>query len=174
MDKVRGGVFSGAMVLAGLSATLISGLIAIGIRQVTLAPSHPMQVHILPASGEVSVPDATPSPQPSAHGSPPVSVADLPVSSGAMTRTAAGASGSTTASTRTTTGTTTGTRSSAGTVSSPAPTTAATPVTAPADSSSPSSSPAPTKPGNGNGNGNGNANGQGTGQSSSNGNGHKH
>ena len=51
MDKVRGGVFSGAMVLAGLSATLISVLIAIGIRQVTLAPSHPMPVHILPASG---------------------------------------------------------------------------------------------------------------------------
>src|SRR5437763_1464345 len=35
MDRVRGGVFSGAMVLAGISATLLSALLAIGIRQVT-------------------------------------------------------------------------------------------------------------------------------------------
>ena len=60
MGRVRGGVFSGAMVLAGISATLLSALLAIGIRQVTtLHENRPLQVSIGPASGEVAVPDAT-------------------------------------------------------------------------------------------------------------------
>src|SRR5436309_9210253 len=70
MDRVRGGVFSGAMVLAGISATLLSALLAIGIRQVTaLHQNRPVQVTMVPASGDVAVPDATASPRPS-HAAP--------------------------------------------------------------------------------------------------------
>jgi hypothetical protein len=148
MDKVRGGVFSGAILLAGLSATLISGLIAVGIRQVTLTPSRPLQVHIQPASGQVAIPEATSSPAPRVHGLPSRPEVSPAMVSGPRTRA--------------TTATTTGSRSSGGTVTKPAPTTASTPATAPAASASPS----PSTPGKGKGNANGQANG--------NGNGHKH
>src|SRR4051812_4553370 len=74
MDRVRGGVFSGAMVLAGISATLLSALLAIGIRQVTaLHENRPVQVSLVPASGQVAVPDATTSPKTSRAAATPSS-----------------------------------------------------------------------------------------------------
>jgi hypothetical protein len=66
MDRVRGGVFSGAMLLAGLSATLLSGLIAIGIRQVTMTAARPLQVTVQHDSGEVAVAESPLSVSPSA------------------------------------------------------------------------------------------------------------
>ena len=154
MDRVRGGVFSGAMVLAGISATLLSALLAIGIRQVTqLRQSHPVQVTMLPSSGEVAVPDATTSPTPSHAAETPTTA---PAYSAVPPSYVAPAS-----SPRTTTGG----RSAGGsvtTVSTPKPA-ASTPTATKAPAAAPSAtpSPTPTKPGKGHANGAGNGNGNG-------------
>ena len=153
MDRVRGGVFSGAMVLAGISATLLSALLAIGIRQVTaLHQNRPVQVTMVPASGEVAVPDATASPRPShAVAATPESVpAYAPVPHSYVPP-------------ATSAGTATGTRSGGGSVTKPAPAPApATTTTKPAPAAASSSpTPTPSKPGHGHANGAGNGNGNG-------------
>ena len=139
MGRVRGGIFSGAMVLAGLSATLISGLLAIGIRQVTHPAIRPTPIYVQPASGEVAVPDATPTASPSP--SPATSQSSI-----AVAAPVAGPAG-TGPVVRHRSGTTTGSVSSGGTVAT---------VTTPAPAPAPSSSPAPTAPAHGNGKGSAN------------------
>src|SRR3954452_20937318 len=128
MDRVRGGVFSGAMVLAGISATLLSALLAIGIRQVTaLHENRPMQVSLVP-SGQVAVPDATTSPKPShAAAAPSSAPAYAPVPHSYMPPSYVRHSSVPSAPTS---GTTTGSRSAGGSVTNPAP--VATTTTKPA------------------------------------------
>ena len=172
MDRVRGGVFSGAMVLAGISATLLSALLAIGIRQVTaLHENRPVQVSLVPSSGQVAVPDATTSPK-SSHAAPTPSFAPAyaPVPHSYMPPSYVRHSSVPSAPTS---GTTTGSRSGGGSVTKPAPvaTTTTKPASA-APSSTPTPTPTPSKPGQGHANGAGNGNGSGNG--SGNGNGHNH
>src|SRR3954447_4674311 len=159
MDRVRGGVFSGAMVLAGISATLLSALLAIGIRQVTVHASRPVQVTMNPSSGQVAVPEAA-SPKPS-HASFAATSAPAyaPVPNSYVPPRPAPRSAPQPAGHP---GTTTGSRSSGGSVAPPAATKSPTPP------AKPSATPTPTRPGHGNGHGA--ANGAGNG----NGNGHKH
>jgi hypothetical protein len=159
MDRVRGGVFSGAMVLAGISATLLSALLAIGIRQVTsLHQSRPLQVTMVPSSGEVAVPDATASPAPShaASATSAPAYATLPhgnVPPRPDSRSAGSAD------------TTTGSAAAGGSVAKPAPAKATSPPAAgqpkpsptPAHSTPPPPTPSttPAHPGNGHGHGHG-------------------
>ena len=122
MDRARGGVFSGAMLLAGLSATLLSGLIAIGIRQVTMTASRPVQVTVQHASGEVAVPEAPPSVSPSAASGvaePSLARAHTYRPIGVVPRAGATRSSGTTA--RKTTGSATGGGSVAAPARTPAP-----------------------------------------------------
>jgi len=152
MDRVRGGVFSGAMVLAGISATLLSALLAIGIRQVTsLHQAQPVQVTMVPSSGEVAVPDATASPQSSPSADAPTAVpAYAPVPHSYVPP-------------ATSFRTTAGSRSAGGsvTVSKPVPTATSSKAPAPAPSATPTPTPTSTRPGNGQANGAGNGNGNG-------------
>jgi hypothetical protein len=179
MDRVRGGVFSGAMVLAGISATLIAALIAIGMRQVTNPATRPTPIFVQPASGEVAVPDAhASSAAPRAASASSAANDYVPVRAAARhsSRPASATRPSSTrpSSTRQGGGATTGSVTSGGSVAPASNNAGQQPATASGSSASPSPSatptPSPSASAPGNGNGDGNANGNGNG----NGNGHHH
>jgi hypothetical protein len=170
MDTTRGGVFSGAMVLAGLSATLLSALAVIGIRALTLPPPHTAPIFVRTTSGDVSVPDAAAS-----APSPSVSPTHLPSAAHATHLASPHRRASVTSRAA---GVTTTRHSSA-----PAATAQSQPTAAPAAVVAPAPAPAPASPSspasstpatNGNGQHNGAANGNGGNGGNGNGGGHGH
>src|SRR5947199_6743537 len=87
MNRLRGGILSGAVLLACLSATLLSALAVIGIRALTLPAPHTAPLVVHPASGEVAVPDTSAAATPGSATTPRVDVTAAAASTPAPTAT---------------------------------------------------------------------------------------